>query len=68
MQFSGTPVLISYERVMETLSLTREQVDWLSNTGQLQPINICGQVRFDAYDVRSLVDNYKTIQARRKSS
>jgi hypothetical protein len=63
-----TPILVSTEQVMAMLTLTEEQVTWLSNTGQLQPINICGQVRFDAHDVRSLVDNYRSVQRRRKSS
>ena len=68
MQTVEAPILISIERVMEMLDLTNEQVTWLSNTGQLQPIHICDQTRFDVRDVRSLVDSYRMTQARRKCS
>jgi NADH:ubiquinone oxidoreductase subunit E len=61
-----TPILVSSELVMKMLSLTQEQVTWLSDTDQLQPIHICGQVRFDARDVHRLVESYKATQARRK--
>jgi hypothetical protein len=66
MQGSELPMLLTIIEVMGLLHLEMNQVEWLRNTTQLQPICICGEERFDSRDVRRLVDSYKTTQARRK--
>jgi hypothetical protein len=47
------------------LQLSEEQVSWLVNTRQLQPLNICGQMRFDSRDVEGLIQTYKVTASRR---
>jgi hypothetical protein len=59
-------MLLTVDEVMNLLQLEKPQVKWLANTAQIQPIQICGQERFDVRDVRRLVDSYKITQARRK--
>jgi hypothetical protein len=59
-------VLVTIDDVMALLCLDRSHIEWLANSGQLQPIQICGQERFDTQDIRRLVETYKTTQMRRK--
>ena len=47
------------------LQLSEEQIDWLVSTGQLNPIRIAGEERFDSRDVNQLIDAYKCVQSRR---
>lgn len=47
------------------LQLSQEQIDWLVDTGQLTPIRIAGEERFDSRDINKLIEAYKTIQSRR---
>lgn len=47
------------------LQLSQEQIDWLVNTGQLQTVRMCGEVRFDSRDIDRLISTYKTTQSRR---
>jgi hypothetical protein len=49
------------------LQLNQEQVDWLVNTGQLNPIRIAGEVRFDSRELDALIDTYQQIAKRKKS-
>jgi hypothetical protein len=48
------------------LRLTPEQVDRLINTGQLRPIRICGEVRFDSRELDALIETYKQVANRKK--
>jgi len=48
------------------LQLSKEQIDRLVTTGQLRPIRICGEVRFDSHELDALIEIYKQI-AKRKS-
>lgn len=50
------------------LRLTPEQVDRLINTGQLRPIRICGEVRFDSRELDELVETYKQIAQRKANA
>ena len=47
------------------LQLSQEQIDWLVNTRQLNPLIICGQKRFDSRDVDTLIQTYKETALRR---
>jgi hypothetical protein len=49
----------------ELLQLTQEQIDWLVNTRQLQPIKICGESRYDSRQIDDLIDTYLTTASRR---
>jgi hypothetical protein len=49
------------------LRLTPEQVDRLVKTGQLRPIRICGEERFDSRELDALIETYKQI-AKRKAN
>ena len=49
------------------LQLNQEQIDWLVNTGQLNPIRIAGEVRFDSRELDALVDTYIQIARRKKT-
>lgn len=50
----------------ELLRLTPAQIDRLVQTGQLRPIRICGEVRFDSHDLDALVQTYKQIAQRKQ--
>lgn len=67
MQVSEQPMLLTVNEVMSLLRLEKNDVEWLTNTTQLEPIRICGQQRYDARDVRRLIDSYKTTQQKRKN-
>ncbi|CAN5691264.1 hypothetical protein BH10ACI4_BH10ACI4_34640 [soil metagenome] len=64
---SNTPArrLLQHAELSALLQLTQEQIDWLVNTRQIQPLQICGEARFDSRDVDGLIDTYKTTAARR---
>ena len=49
------------------LQLTTEQTDWLIRTGQLNPIRIAGEVRFDSRELDALIDTYAQIARRKKT-
>jgi hypothetical protein len=49
------------------LQLSQEQIDFLVRTGQLNPIRIAGEVRFDSRELDALIDTYLQI-AKRKTS
>jgi hypothetical protein len=49
----------------ELLQLTQEQIDWLVGTRQLQPLRICGQVRYDSRQIDDLINTYLTTASRR---
>lgn len=49
------------------LQLDGSKVEWLIKTGQLVPIHIAGEVRFDSMDLNSLIETYKQIATRRQS-
>ena len=50
----------------DLLRLTPEQVDRLIKTGQLRPIRICGEVRFDSRELDALIGTYKQIAQRKQ--
>lgn len=49
------------------LQLNQEQIDWLVKTGQLNPIRIASEVRFDSRELDALIETYKQISKRKKS-
>ena len=51
----------------DVLQLTTEQTDWLIRTGQLNPIRIAGEVRFDSRELDALIDTYAHIARRKKT-
>lgn len=50
------------------LQLQQEQIDWLVKTGQLNPIRIAGETRYDSREIDALIGTYIQISKRRKSS
>jgi hypothetical protein len=49
------------------LQLNEGQVDHLIKTGQLLPIRICGEVRFDSRELDRLIETYRQIALRKNS-
>jgi hypothetical protein len=49
------------------LQLSTEQTDWLIRTGQLNPIRIAGETRFDSRELDALIDTYAHIARRKKA-
>lgn len=49
----------------DLLQLNPEQIDRLIRTGQICPIQICGETRFDSHEIDSLIETYKQVQKRR---
>jgi hypothetical protein len=49
------------------LQLSQEQIGWLISTGQLNPIRIAGEVRFDSRELDALIDTYLQITKRKKN-
>ena len=52
--------------VPSVLSLSPEKIDWLVKTGQLNPIRIAGEIRFDSRELDSLIETYKQIAKRKQ--
>ena len=50
------------------LQLDQEQIDWLIRTGQLNPVRIAGETRFDSREIDALINTYMQISKRRTSS
>ena len=50
------------------LALLTTQVEWLINTGQVVPIRIRGEERFDRRDLDLLIETYKQTAMRRNGS
>jgi hypothetical protein len=55
-------------QVQELLNLTCDQVNRLVNTGQLRALRLCGEIRFDSYDVDGLIETYKQVADRKKNA
>jgi hypothetical protein len=66
LQHTEERMLLTLDEVMALLQLGKADVQWLANTYQLQPIQICAQERFDSRDVRRLIDSYKATQLTRR--
>jgi hypothetical protein len=49
------------------LQLSQEQINWLTNTGQLNPIRIAGEIRYDSRELDALIDTYLQIAKRKKT-
>ena len=49
------------------LRLSPEKIDWLVRTGQLTPITICGELRFDSYELNALIETYRHVAQRKQS-
>jgi hypothetical protein len=54
------------EELPAVLQLNQEQVDLLVRTGQLRPIRICGELRFNARELDSLIQTYQQIADRKE--
>lgn len=63
---TGRRCLYRSDELPALLKLTTEQVLRLIATGQLTPILICGEERFDSREVSALIDSYIRVN-RRKS-
>jgi len=59
--------LYQRDELSALLQLDELKVQQLVNTGQLSPIRICGEVRFDSRDVDQLIQTYKQISQRKQS-
>lgn len=53
------------EELPVVLQLSPEQIDWLINTGQLNPIRIAGEIRFDSRQLDGLIDTYLQVAKRK---
>lgn len=51
----------------DVLQLSEAQIDWLIRTGQLNPIPIAGEVRFDLRELDALINTYSQIAKRKKT-
>jgi hypothetical protein len=49
------------------LHLSQDQIDWLVKTGQINPIRIAGEIRFDSRELDALIDTYIQIAKRKKT-
>jgi hypothetical protein len=49
------------------LQLSGEQIVWLVNTGQLNPIRIAGELRFDSREIDAVINTYIQIAKRKKT-
>ena len=52
----------------DLLHLTQEQIDWLVETRQLQPFQICGESRYDSRQIDDLINTYRQTASRRYAS
>lgn len=50
----------------DLLQLNPDQIDHLIRTGQLRPIQICGETRFDSHEISTLIETYSQVQKRRR--
>ena len=57
--------LLQHAEVSALLQLTQEQIDWLVDTRQLQPLMICGQSLYDSRQIYDLIDVYLKTATRR---
>ena len=57
--------LYMLEDLPAVLNLSPEQIRSLIDTGQLTPILICGEERFDFREVSALIDTYIRVTRRR---
>jgi hypothetical protein len=57
-------ILLDDAEAVNALNLSLEDIDWLVQTSQLQPIMIRGKRRFLRRDLEVLVNLYQSIQNR----
>jgi hypothetical protein len=57
--------LLQHAEVSALLPLSEEQISWLVNTRQLQPILICGETLYDSNQIDDLIDVYLKTASRR---
>jgi hypothetical protein len=57
--------LLQYTEVSALLQLSQEQIDWLVNTRQLQPLLICGESLYDSNQIDDLINVYLKTASRR---
>jgi hypothetical protein len=57
--------LLQYTEVSALLQLSQEQIDWLVNTRQLQPLLICGESLYDSNQIDHLINVYLKTASRR---
>ncbi len=53
------------EELPTVLQLSEDQCQWLTRTGQLNPLTICGETRYDSADVAALIETYKQVAKRK---
>lgn len=66
MDFQQERRLYQQEDLPDLLQLNTEQIDRLIRTGQLCPIRICGETRFDSQEISTLIETYKQVARRKK--
>lgn len=52
----------------DLLQLNPEQIERLIRTGQLCPIQICGETRFDSHEISTLIATYKQVAERKNQT
>jgi hypothetical protein len=57
--------LLHHAEVSSLLPLTKEQIAWLVDTRQLQPLLICGESLYDSNQIDDLINVYLKTASRR---
>lgn len=65
-QLSAQRALYRRDELSALLALDETQIDRLIRTGQLQPIRICGETRFDSHQLAALITTYRQISSRKR--
>lgn len=68
MSFSSERRLFQPTELPSVLQLSQEQIDWLTSTGQLNPIRIAGELRYDSREVDALISTYTQISKRKNTN
>lgn len=67
MSFQSERRLFQPAELPTVLQLSKEQIDWLATTGQLNPIRIAGEIRYDSREVDALINTYIQIAKRKRT-
>jgi len=62
------PILLDDTGALEHLKISIDDLEWLTATGQLLPVMICGKRRFLYENLRDLARVYQSTQARTAQS
>lgn len=58
--------LLTSEQARDELQIDSAKFNWLIQTNQLTPVNLCGIDMFDSNDIDGLVRAYKSVAERKR--